>query len=164
VYHAGDTFAYPQMYYAVMRDRWIVLYLEIEPSHTVTYLDVAISQTNSPTQPTPGAQYNIYQFGTKFAPGQHTNSYCDYETLGVEYWGVYLTCVNYRLGSFVGNTVLAINKAPLLSGAANPQTWAWNDALKIAGDAGPSLEISPAIEEGRRTPSSSSLPTRAMPR
>jgi len=43
--------------------------------------------------------------------------------------------------------VLAINKAPMLSGA-NPNTWFWNDALKIASDAGPALELSPATEEG----------------
>jgi len=60
VYHAGDSFAYPQMYYDVMRDRWIVVYLEITSSRTVTYLDIAVSQTTSPTQPSPGAQYNVY--------------------------------------------------------------------------------------------------------
>ena len=148
VYHAGDLFAYPQMYYDTMRDRWIVAYLEVAPSHTVTYLDVAISKTTSPTQPTPGAQYNVYQFDTNFEGTPKINSYCDYETLGVDYWGVYITCVNYRNFTFVGNTALAINKAPLLTGAANPQTYWWDDALKITSDAGPALELSPAIEEG----------------
>jgi hypothetical protein len=147
VYYAGDTFAYPQLYYDVMRDRWIVAYLEIEPNRVVTYLDIAVSQTNSPTQPTPGAQYNVYQFGANFEPGNHQTSYCDYETLGVEYWGLYVTCTNYRQGSFVGNTVFAINKAPMLSGAANPQTYWWNDAL-TTGTGAPALVLSPAIEEG----------------
>jgi hypothetical protein len=147
VKHAGDIFAYPQMYYDVMRDRWIVVYLEITSSRTVTYLDIAVSQTTSPTQPSPGAQYNVYQFDTSFEGTPKVNSYCDFETLGVDYWGLYISCVEYRNFSFVGNTVLAINKAPMLSGA-NPNTWFWNDALKIASDAGPALELSPATEEG----------------
>jgi hypothetical protein len=148
VKHTGDTFYYPQMYYDTMRDRWIVVYLEIDPSHTVTYLDVAVSQSTSPSQPTPGAQYNVYQFATDFEPLGGVNSYCDYETLGVEYWGVYITCVNYRNFSFVGNTVLAINKTPLLNGTPAVASWFWNDALKITSDAGPALELSPALEEG----------------
>jgi hypothetical protein len=123
VKHAGDTFAYPQMYYDTMRDRWIVVYLEIAPSHTVTYLDIALSQSTSPAQPTPGAQYNVYQFATDFEPVGGTNSYCAYETLGVDYWGVYITCVNYRNFSFVGNTVLAINKTPLLNGTPAVASW-----------------------------------------
>lgn len=52
VYHSGDLFAYPQMYYDTMRDHWVVVYLEIAPNRVVTYLDVAVSQTTSPTQPT----------------------------------------------------------------------------------------------------------------
>jgi hypothetical protein len=143
--HAGYTFAYPQLYYDTMRDRWIVLYLEIAPGGTVTYLDLAISQTTSPTQPTPGAQYNLYQFSANFAPSGGVNSFCAYETLGVDYYGVYITCTNYRQGSFVGNTVLAINKAPMLS-EATPNTWSWNNA--VASSVGPSLVLSPATEEG----------------
>jgi hypothetical protein len=148
VYHAGDSFAFPQLYYDTMRDHWIAVYLEIAPSRTVTYLDVAVSQSISPTQPSPGAQYNVYQFSTNFEPVGLINSYCDNETLGVDYWGLYISCIEYRNTVFVGNTILAINKAPLLTGAASPQTWIYNDALTITGDAGPALEISPAIEEG----------------
>jgi hypothetical protein len=95
VYHAEDAFAYPQLYYDTMRDRWIVVYLEIAPGGAVTYLDVAVSQSNSPTQPTPAAQYNIYQFGTNFEGTPKVSTYCVNETLGVEYWGLYITCVEY---------------------------------------------------------------------
>jgi hypothetical protein len=147
VYHSGDLFAFPQMYYDTMRDHWVVVYLEIAPNRVITYLDVAVSQSNSPTQPSPGAQYNVYQFSTDFKPSHTETSYCDNETLGMDYWGVYITCVEYRNTVFVGNTVLAINKAPMLTGA-NPQAYFWNDALKITGDAGPALELSPAFEEG----------------
>jgi hypothetical protein len=101
------------------------------------------------TQPTPGAQYNMYQFTTNFEPSGGVNSFCAYETLGVDYWGVYITCTNYRnLVGFVGNTVLAINKAPLLTGAANPQMYWWNDAVKTFLDVSPALTLSPATEEG----------------
>jgi len=148
VYHAGDTFTNPQMYYDTMRDRWIVLYLEVAPSGVVTYLDLAVSQSNSPTQPTPGSQYNVYQFATNFVVGIST--FCGYETLGVDYYGIYITCANYlsSIKGFMGNTVLAIDKAPLLAGAANPVTYWWNDAVKTANDAGPALALSPALEEG----------------
>jgi len=148
VYHAGDSFADPQLYYDTMRDRWIVLYLEVVPSGTVTYLDLAVSQSNSPTQPTPGGQYNVYQFGTDFEGTAKISAYCINETLGVDYWGLYISCIEYRNTVFVGNTIFAIDKAPLLRGAASPQTWIYNDAVKITGDVGPALEISPAIEEG----------------
>ncbi len=32
----------------------------------MTYLDIAISVSNSPTQPIPGGQYYIYQLDTNF--------------------------------------------------------------------------------------------------
>jgi hypothetical protein len=147
VFHAGDFFSDPQMYYDVMHDRWIVTWLEVDPSVTFDYLDIAVSQSNSPTQPAPGAQYNIYQIGTNFEPSAGgTPSFCDYDTLGNDYWSLDLTCVNFR-GSFVGNTMISINKLPMLSGAGTNFYWA-NDFLKIAGGAAPSFRLSPATEEG----------------
>jgi hypothetical protein len=152
VKHQGSIFSNPQMYYDTMRDRWIVLYLEFDPVIFVTYLDLAVSQSTSPTQPTPGAQYNVYQFATNFDNANPT--YCGSETLGVDYYGIYITCANFLKGgdSFLGNTVLAINKAPLLTGAPNPITYWWNDALRrvdnIGNDLGPALALSPALEEG----------------
>jgi hypothetical protein len=152
VYHAGDTFANPQMYYDTMRDHWIVVYLEVAPSGAYTYLDVAVSQTNSPTQPTPGGQYNVYQFGTDFEGTPTISTYCASQRLGVDYWALYIACADNKivLGHplFAGNTVFAISKAPLLTGAANPPTYWWNDALKIAGDAAPAIALSAALEEG----------------
>jgi hypothetical protein len=137
------------MYYDIMRDRWIVVYLEVTPGGVVTYLDLAISQTNSPTQPTPGAQYNVYQFTTNFIDPV-IPTVCASETVGMDCYGVYITCANYlpATNSFVGNTVLAINKAQLLTGAPNPTMYWWNNALKTAGDVGSALALSPALEEG----------------
>jgi hypothetical protein len=71
---AGDGFINPQTYYDVMRDRWVVSYLQYHDS--VTYLDIAISVSNSPTQPIPGGQYYIYQLGTNFEPSGSVPSHC----------------------------------------------------------------------------------------
>jgi hypothetical protein len=146
VFHAGDFFSDPQMHYDVMHDRWIVTWLEIDPSQTFDYLDIAISQSNSPTQPTPGAQYNIYQIGTNFEPSRSTPSFCDYDTMGTDYWSLDITCVNFRR-SFVGNTQIVFQKGPMLSGAATTFYWV-NDALKISGGSANAFRLSPSIEEG----------------
>jgi hypothetical protein len=63
----------------------------------------------------------------------------------MEYWAVFVTCTNYRNFGFVGNTVLAIDKAPMLSGA-NPNWAYWIN--HVASNHGPSIVLSPATEEG----------------
>src|SRR6185312_2405068 len=84
VYHPGYTLSNPQMYYDVMRDHWIVAWEEIDPARSVAYIDIAVSVTNSPTQPTPGGQYYIYQFNVP-QPSGGTSSFCNYLTMGVDY-------------------------------------------------------------------------------
>jgi hypothetical protein len=144
VYHSGFTFFDPQMYFDVMAKRWIVAYLESDIVSD-SYLDVAVSQTASPTQ-----QYNVYQFSTDFRPNVSDNV-CNHMALGVDYWGIYLSCTSSSfLSSIIGNTVLAINKAPLLTGAPNPKTWYWNDRVKIANDVDPAFYVSPTIVEGQQ--------------
>jgi len=59
------------MTYDVMRDRWVVTALELKPLNSgvaEAYIDIAISVTNSPTQPVPGAQYYEYQINTNVQP------------------------------------------------------------------------------------------------
>jgi len=146
VFHAGDFFSDPQMNFDVMHDRWIVTWLEIDSSQTFDYIDIAISTSNSPTQPTPGAQYYIYQLGTNFEPNGGTPSFCDYDTMGTEVYSLDLTCVNFR-GSFVGNTMISLYKIPALSGGTLAGFF-YNDALKISGGSAPAFRLSPAIEEG----------------
>ena len=125
VYHAGDTFTTPQMYYDVMRDRWIIAYLEYDASETFSYIDIAVSVSNSPTQPNPGGQYYIYQQSTSyFEPTGNEPSYCLFLTMGVDYWGLYFTCTNFRGfgdATFVGNTMYAVNKGPMMTGAHDEQ-------------------------------------------
>jgi hypothetical protein len=139
VYHSPngypDWFTDPQMYFDAMRKRWIVAYLEVGADNLSNYLDVAVSKTDTPTQ-----QYNVYQFATDFGP-DFPGEICTRMTLGVDYWGIYLSCAN---------TVLAIDKAPMLTGAPNPKTWYWNDQVLIAGDAGLARQLSPTIVEGQQ--------------
>ncbi|HEX3270187.1 MAG TPA: hypothetical protein VHR15_06030 [Ktedonobacterales bacterium] len=144
IYTNGDTFNYPRMYYDVMRDRWVVSMLQAHGG--AYYIALAISVSNSPTQPSPGGQYYIYQLGTNFEPSGPTPSNCLYMKMGMDYWGVYFTCLNYRQGSVVGNTMLALAKAPMLSGGS-VTSWSVNDGLQRAAG-GPALATSPAIEEG----------------
>jgi hypothetical protein len=145
VYHAGGAFFNPQMYYDVMRDRWVVSWLEADASGTFAYLDIAISVSNSPTQSTPGGQYYIYQVKANFDPSGGTPSYCHRMTMGMDYWGIYFTCANFRNG-FVGNTMVAFGKAAMLSGRGY-SWWYYNDGLHTAS-ANLAFALSPAIEEG----------------
>jgi hypothetical protein len=145
VYTSGDTFNNTQMYYDVMRDRWVVSMLQDHAG--ASYIDLAISTSTSPTQPSPGGQYYIYQIGTNFEPNGSTPSFCPRMTMGMDYWGVYFTCANYLATSdFVGNTMLALAKAPLLSGGSWFGYYA-NDGLRTGARA-PAYAVSPAIEEG----------------
>src|SRR5690348_2237744 len=99
------------MYYDVMRDRWIVSWLQLH-SPVGLYIDIAISVSNSPTQPDPGGQYYIYQLITTADPFLN---FCPPLEMGVDYWGVYFTCQNHA-DSGPGNTMLARTKAPMLTG------------------------------------------------
>jgi hypothetical protein len=136
------------MYFDVMRKRWIVAYLEYAPDNVHTYLDVAVSQTALPTQ-----QYNVYQFATHFR-ADDPYDFCYRMTLGVDYWGIYLSCADTSSAwedlRHIGNTVLAIDKAPMLTGAANPRTWFWNDRVKIANNVDTAMYLSPTIVEGQQ--------------
>jgi hypothetical protein len=144
IYHSGFTFFDPQMYFDVMRKRWIVAYLESDIIGD-SYLDIAVSQNGTPTQ-----QYNLYQFATDFRPTVFDNV-CNHMTLGVDYWGIYLSCFESSFSfNSVGNTVLAIDKAPMLTGAPNPKTWYWNDRVKTANDTYSAYYLSPTIVEGQQ--------------
>ncbi|HEY7092935.1 MAG TPA: hypothetical protein VH393_07140 [Ktedonobacterales bacterium] len=144
VYNTGDIFFNPQMYYDVMRDRWMVSWLQKHAG--AVYLDIAISVSNSPTQPAPGGQYYIYQQGTNFEPSGGTPSDCNRMTMGMDYWGLYFTCQNFRGSTFVGNTMIAFSKSTMLSGGGY-FWWYYNDGLQMSGG-GPAAVTSPAIEEG----------------
>ena len=106
-----------------------------------------MSVTNSPTQSTPGGQYYIYQFNVP-QPSGGAPSFCNYLTMGVDYWGIYFTwsyCTSV-VGD-AGNAMLAINKAPMLNGVPTANAWVQYNALQTSG-AKPAFTLSPSIEEG----------------
>ncbi|HEY7021551.1 MAG TPA: hypothetical protein VH349_10575 [Ktedonobacterales bacterium] len=148
VKHAGDTFSNPQMNYDVMRDHWVVTYLEWTPSG-LSYLDIAVSTSNSPTQPVPGAQYHEFQIPTTFLGG---NTACDYQTLGIEYYSLTITCVEFDTSNvFKGNTTIVFDKNSLLnSNTATYYTFnnVVNTSLNTCGGPCPAFRLSPAIEDG----------------
>ena len=136
------------MNYDVMRDRWIVTYLEWTPGG-LSYLDIAVSTSNSPTQPVPGAQYHEFQVPTTFLGG---NTACDYQTLGIEYYSLTITCVEFDTSNvFKGNTTIVFDKNSLLN--SNTATYyTFNNAvttsLNTCSGPCPAFRLSPAIEDG----------------
>jgi hypothetical protein len=108
---AGDLFSHPQMNSDVMRDRWVVVMIEYPEDVSTSYIDIAVSTSTAPTQPVPGGQYREFQFsGNTLGGGGHT-SFCDYPTLGIDYYGLYVTCVEFQDdGAFLGNTTFALDK------------------------------------------------------
>jgi hypothetical protein len=145
----GDFFSDPQMNYDVMRDRWVVVFIEYPPDASTSYIDIAVSTSTSPTQPAPGAQYNIYQFaGDTQGGGGHT-SFCDYPTLGIDYYGLYVTCVMFRDdGAFLGNTTWAFDKTEIYAGSGTANGTFYNNAVTIADGVSPAFRLSPVITEG----------------
>jgi hypothetical protein len=148
---AGDTFGRPQMYYDVMRDRWIVLWMEYTAVGQTyhSYVDLAISTSNSPTQPIPGAQYYEYQISMY---DNITGEWCYQASLGVEYYTLTLGCTMLTSGnSFSGNWVIVLQKAPMLSGGAVTLV-IFNGFVRtdvtLCGGPCPAFYVSPAIEEG----------------
>jgi hypothetical protein len=148
----GDTFGRPQMYYDVMRDRWIVLWMEYTAvgNSYQSYADIAISTSNSPTQPTPGGQYYEYRIPTTdFATGE----WCYQASLGVEYYTLTLGCTILTSGnSYLTNWVVILQKGPMLTGA-NTVSFLWDSAIKTdvflcGADPCPAFYVSPATEEG----------------
>ena len=100
------------MNYDVMRDHWIVTYAGVDASG-LSYLDIAVSTSNSPTQPAPGAQYHEFQIPTTFLGGATA---CDYQTLGIEYYSLTITCVEFDTSNvFKGNTTIVFDKNSLLN-------------------------------------------------
>jgi hypothetical protein len=154
----GDFLLEPQTFYDVMRDHWIVVYDELSipssyPDHG--YIDIAVSQTNSPTQPTPGGQYWLYRLEATQFNSQYGEN-CRTPQIGADYWGLYIVCQAYPNGpgSLVGNYILALDKTRLYSGASASGRVYKNIAIdsNTCGNGGtspcPARVLSPAVEDG----------------
>jgi hypothetical protein len=148
----GDFFSDPQITYSASRTHWIITYLELTPGTAGNevnhgYIDIAVSKTITPTGIP--ASYNVYRFDI----GLNSNTeWCDYDTLGMEYWNLYVTCATYSLpGAFLGNRTFMFNQSDLYAGSGSPH-WGWffsvtND-LSCTGSPCPVYRLAPATEDG----------------
>jgi hypothetical protein len=88
----GDHVTDPEITYDATRANWVITYLEITPNGTGGvahgYIDIAVSKGLSPTEPSPGLNYYIYQIDAN--NGQGTGNNCDCDTLGMDYWGLWV--------------------------------------------------------------------------
>jgi len=143
VFHSSDLFGSTLMDYDVMRDRWIVVAIE-GSSGGPSYLDIAVSASTSPNQPTPGGQYHEYQIPTAF---RGSASQCGHAQLGVEYYSLTITCGVYAPPgvTLLGNETIVIDKAALLTGTPASYTL-YQDVMLDNGHF--AYSISPAIEDG----------------
>jgi len=154
---SGDFLVEPQTFYDVMRDRWIVVYSELTTSSVIDhgYIDIAVSQTSSPTQPTPGGQYWLYrleatQFNTQY--GER----CSTPQIGADYWGLYIACQAMGNGpsGFIDNYILALDKTRLYNGmSASGSVYKSIPAGPNTCGAGgnspcPARALNPAVEDG----------------
>ena len=157
VKQSGDFLVEPQTYYDVMRDRWIVVYSELTTSSRVDhgYIDIAVSQTNSPTQPTPGGQYWLYRLEATEYNSQY-GEYCSGPQIGADYWGLYIVCqaISNGPGQYVGNYIMALDKTRLYSGAS-AAGWVFLNITagpNVCGAGGtspcPAQILNPAVEDG----------------
>ncbi len=116
ILQGSDILSDPQMFWDPTRTRWIIVEIEInQSSGTTDFYDVAVSKSqNGNTLP---SLWYLYQINANVNVGGTAN-WCDYPTLGNDYWGVYLDCVAFSqsASAFLGNAVFALSKNALYSG------------------------------------------------
>lgn len=156
---SGDFLSDPQITYDATRVAWVIAEIELHPNGLCgscidqAYIDLAISKNNSPL----GVPTNYRVFRFTLNPG--TDGMCDYPTLGMEYWNLYITCPEFATtttsspGGFIGNRVFAFNKTALYTGSGSIWVAEWANlvnTLDCGGGANtcPAFRISPAIEDG----------------
>jgi len=121
IMHSGDFLSDPQMFWDASRNHFIIVEIEIAQSGSTTtdYYDVAVSKGQGGNVGAPATWY-LYQFDSNVSVGGSAN-WCDYPTMGSDYWGLWLDCVAFsQAGSnFLGNAVFALNKNALYAGTAS---------------------------------------------
>ena len=147
VVNSGDSLGDPQMFWDASRLHWIIMELEIgtdASGNTIGYYDVAVSKTQNVTL-NPATQYYLYQFGVNFNVGGSAN-WCDYPTMGGDYWGIWLDCVAFSSAgsSFLGNAVIGLSKNALYTGGFSGFAW----TQIPAPNGSPAYRLSSANEDG----------------
>lgn len=151
VYQSNDWLSQPHIIYDAERSRIIISWLEEATNSqgtTTTYLDLAVSKSSSPTSIT---NYSIYQIDASSA--LPSGDYCVSDTLGYDYWGAYITCIQYALGAtFDGNTTFSFSLDKMIAGAGLGYWYYWTDIPTNVSCGNncyyPAAVVSPAIEDG----------------
>jgi hypothetical protein len=144
---------------ATQRFFMVVLTLEVVPSTgrftTVNHLDIAVSQTSTPT-----GSWNIYRIGVTndgtntggLNPGPYLG---DYPHIGADAYGFYVTTNAYPwcCNGFSGAQIYAFSKAQLAAGVANVtmvhlDTSGMVNAPSDAGSTQPGFTVWPAQSPG----------------
>jgi len=116
----GDTLSDPQMFWDASRLHWIIVEVEIHINGSgivdAGYYDIAVSKTQNVAL-NPATQYYLYKVNANVGLGPGGN-WCDYPTIGGDYWGLWLDCVAFDNTSngFQGNAVFGLNKNGLYAG------------------------------------------------
>jgi hypothetical protein len=145
VKHSGATFSDPQITYDPSRNKYLIAWLEIT-SDGNDYIDFAVSKTSTPS---PLTNFVVVQVP---ATAAGTDLFCDYPTLGYDYWAMYVTCADFSVsgGGFLGNTLFALSINKALTGAISG--WYWNNLpTNISCGSScydPMWRLSPTIEDG----------------
>ncbi|HEX9036375.1 MAG TPA: hypothetical protein VF808_05230 [Ktedonobacterales bacterium] len=145
VKHTGDVFGDPQITFDAERAVYLISWLEINPTTGADSIDLAVSLTSTPS---PLTNFRVYQI-----PASTTGSddFCDYPTLGYDYWGAYVTCITFSVASgvFTGNRTYAFDINKLLTGSV-VLVWYGNvlTALNCSTACTPAFRVSPAMEDG----------------
>ncbi|HEX9036489.1 MAG TPA: hypothetical protein VF808_05810 [Ktedonobacterales bacterium] len=146
VIHTGAFFSDPQITFDAERAVYLITWLEIVGNND--YIDVAVSKTSTPS---PLTNFRVYSLPASVIRGG-SDTFCDYETLGYDYWGTYITCVDFAVsnGAFQGNSTIALRTNGLLGGSIT--WWIWSDVPTAVscgtGCADPAYRLSPTIEDG----------------
>lgn len=137
VMQSGSTFADPQVTFDASRQRYLIAWLEIATGGN-DYVDIAMSTTSSPL-----GSWHVYQVDPRVAG---SDDFCDYETLGYDWFGMYFTCITFSIssGGFLGNNTFAASLDNMASGTLG--TFAYYGSINNAH--GGAYRISPAIEDG----------------
>jgi hypothetical protein len=144
LFHSGDFFSDPQITYDAERGRWVVEWLEINSAGTGDYLDIAISKTSLFSST---SNFLEYQIAANVTGG---NNFCDYDTLGYDYWGLYASCVAFDgvSGAFLGNWVFGFSLNNMQAGSLGTYDWWYDIPTAGQGSYAGAYRLSPTIEDG----------------
>ena len=144
---SGDFLSDPQMFWDASRLHWIIVEIQVGTDgsgNTIDYYDVAVSKTQNVAL-NPATQYYLYQFGANVGLGGGYGNWCDYPTLGGDYWGLWFDCVAFSNNSFAGNVVFGFGKNAFYTGSGE-SGWYWTNIP--APNSAPAYRLSSASEDG----------------